>query len=102
MTIQAHPPVKTDQEVADRLSKLPEFSQKVYKTIQEYLKTYEPFFSDLMVDDIAKMLEVKSQAVSGALVHLTSQGLVHMEEHRANFRTRYFVHTYEHDEYSTY
>lgn len=92
-----YPAIQSSQEVQDRLKKLPEFSQRVYRTAQEYLEQYEANFSDLMVDDLAKLVGVSSQSIDGALVHLRAQGLVHIEEFRANFKTRYFIHTYEHD-----
>lgn len=91
-------PVKNQQEVVDRLSKLPEFSQNVYAEIKKALYA-EPFFSDVKVEDIAARLQVSVFSINSSLSHLMDAGLVYSEEFNSNRRTQIFLHTYEHDEY---
>lgn len=100
--MERNQPVQSIQEVQDRLSKLPEFSQQVYQSLQKGLYA-EPFFSDVQADDLAKTLGVSPLAINGALGHLMAAGLVYSEEFSNGFKRKsdIFLHTYEHDEFQT-
>lgn len=90
--------VTNNEELQARLASIPEYSARVYATLQSSLYA-EPFFSDVTVKDLAEKMGESTQAIRGALALLTTEGLVYSEEYSANYRTRIFLHTFEHDKF---
>lgn len=90
-------PVKTSDELMERLNTLPAFSKIVYDAIQESMYA-EPGFSDTMPRDIAKELKVSVKAIGGALTELQDKGLIWLDTDGVNGTPMTFIHTYEHDD----
>jgi len=75
---------------------LPDFSAKVYTWIvREGL--YEPYFSDIMVADIAEGVGATKDQVKGAMKHLNEVGLTFYEDWDGNNDLRTFVHAVAND-----
>jgi len=77
--------------------RLPEFSREVYDRLNALLYA-EPWFSDVLAEDLAGALHTSGQAVGGALEHLIEAQLVSVEDTDINHERRNFLHTYAHDD----